>query len=340
MPPMMKRPVVIALALVAGLVGGARAQAADCDARQSAGYRVLTLESGRKVALWYPAAAAEKPFAYTRSTNGFMGSVAYEALPAKCSRVPLVLFSHGLGGCALQTIFLTEELARHGYVVAAPDHADAATCGIDRDGLRLQNLRTDQTFLEPLRWNDQSEIGRANDMREVVRRVAADKQVGPIVDIKRIGAIGHSLGGYTVVGLAGGWPTWTLPQLKAVVALSPYIAPFVAHRTLDRLAAPVMYQGAQFDWGITPVLEGPTGAYAQSSAPKYYLKLKGGTHLEWTNFVCAGQPNVVACLKANRNAYLIDRYSIEFLDRYLKDKPAPALDSKGAGLERYVFELR
>jgi len=41
--------------------------------------------------------------------------------------VPLVLFSHGLGGCALQTIFFTEELARHGYVVAAPDHADAAT---------------------------------------------------------------------------------------------------------------------------------------------------------------------------------------------------------------------
>jgi predicted dienelactone hydrolase len=160
------------------------------------------------------------------------------------------------------------------------------------------------------------------------------------VDVKRIGAIGHSLGGYTVVGLAGGWPTWTLPQLKAVVALSPYVAPFVAHRTLDRLAAPVMYQGAQFDWGITPVLEGPTGAYAQSGAPKYYLKLKGGTHLEWTNFLCAGQPNVVACLKANRNAYLIDRYSIEFLDRYLKDKPAPALDSKGAGLEQYVFELR
>ena len=83
------------------------AHAADCDGRQSAGYRVLTLESGRKVAVWYPAATEEKPFAYARTANDFMGSVAFNAPPAACPRVPLVLFSHGLGGCGLQTLFLT-----------------------------------------------------------------------------------------------------------------------------------------------------------------------------------------------------------------------------------------
>ena len=49
---------------------------------------------------------------------------------------------------------------------------------------------------------------------------------------------------------------------------------------------------------------------------------------------------MVACLKANRNAYLIDLYGIEFLDRYLKDKPAPGLASGGRGLEKYEFDLR
>jgi hypothetical protein len=86
-------------------------------------------------------------------------------------------------------------------------------------------------------------------------------------------------------------------------------------------------------------MEGPQGAYAQSPAPKYFVKLAGGTHFEWTNFRCSGLPTVDACLKNNRNAYLITRYAIEFLDRYLKDKPAPALAGRGAGLEKYEFEL-
>ncbi len=35
---------------------------------------------------------------------------------------PLVVFSHGNGGMRLQSLFFTEYLASHGYVVAAPDH--------------------------------------------------------------------------------------------------------------------------------------------------------------------------------------------------------------------------
>jgi len=322
------------------LAAGGSVRAADCADRQSAGFRVLVLDSGRKVAVWYPAAAPEQPHAYTRNHNGFMGSVARDAPPAACPRVPLVLFSHGLGGCALQTIFLTEELARHGYVVAAPDHADAATCGIDDEGLRLHNLRTDRSVLDPRRWNDQSEIGRLHDMRAVIRLVADDPQLGRAVDAKRVGAVGHSLGGYTALGIAGGWPTWKTPEVKAVLALSPFAAPFLAHGTLAKLTVPVMYQGGQFDFGITPEIEGPNGAYAVTAAPKYFVKLKGGTHFEWTNFSCMGQPSVVACLKAKPNVYLIDRYGIEFLDRHLKNKPAPGLAAGGRGLEKFEFELR
>lgn len=326
--------------LVLGLAAGDAARAAECDGRQAAGYRVLVLESGRKVAVWYPAAADEKPFPYTRANNGFMGSVAFEAPPAACPRVPLVLFSHGFGGCGLQTLFFTEELARHGYVVAAPDHADSATCGIDRDDLRLQNMRTDQLFTDPKGWNDRSELDRRDDLRAVIRRVAADPQLASVADVTRVGAVGHSLGGYTVLGMAGGWPSWKTPEIKAVLALSPYAAPFLVHGTLGKLATPVMYQGAQYDWGITPNLEGAQGAYALSAAPKFFVKLKGGTHFEWTNLICIGQPNVVACLKARPNAYLIDRYGIEFLDRYLKDKPSPVLAAGGRGLEKYESDLR
>jgi len=325
--------VVALLALAAGAV----ARAAECDGRQAVGYRVLALQGGRKLAVWYPTAAAEKPFAYTRSGSGLMGSVARDAPPAACPRVPLVLFSHGLGGCALQSTYLTEELARHGYVVAAPDHADAATCSIDGEALRLQNLRTEQPLLDPARWTEQSEIGRLHDLRAAIERVAGDAGLARIADTTRVGAVGHSLGGYSVLGMAGGWPAWRTRQVQAVIALSPFVTPFLAHGTLSRLAVPVMYQGAEFDWGITPNMEGPKGAYATSPAPKYYVKLKGGTHVEWTNLGCLGQASASSCLQARPNAALITRYAVEFLDRYLKDVSSPVLASEGRGLSAYRF---
>jgi predicted dienelactone hydrolase len=251
-----------------------------------------------------------------------------------------VLFSHGLGGCGLQSTFLTEELARRGYVVAAPDHADAATCGIDGEPLRMQNLRTEQPLLEPARWTDRSEIGRLHDLRAAIAKVSSDAGLARIADTTRIGAVGHSLGGYAALAMGGAWPAWRTQEVKAVVALSPFAAPFIVHGTLPQLAVPVMYQGAQFDWGLTPALEGPKGAFATSPAPKYYVRLLGGTHVEWTNLGCLGTPSVAACLQARPNAALIARYAGEFLDRHLKNSPAPLLAAEGRGLEAYRFEVR
>ena len=331
--------VTFAAACAFALSACAPALAADCNGRQSAGYRVLALDNGRKVAVWYPAASAEQPSAQSRSNKGFASSVASDAPPAACPRVPLVLFSHGFGGCALQSTFVTEELARHGYVVAAPDHADAV-CAIGTDALNFGNMHTDKSLLDPESWNDRSEIGRLNDLRAVIKLVANDPQLARIADTSRIGAVGHSLGGYAVLGMAGAWPAWKTPAVKAVLAFSPYVAPFMAQGTLARLAVPVMYQGAELDWGMTPNLEGPRGAYAVTAPPKFFVKLAGGTHFEWTNLACADQASVAACLKAKPNAALIDRYGIEFLDRYLKGKPGALLNAPGRGLSSFRFELR
>ncbi len=320
------------------LAAGARppAPAVDCGGRFSAGYRVLQLDHGRRVAVWYPTTVAEQRLA--GSKDGFASRVAKDAPPAACPRVPLVLFSHGWGGCALQSIFLTEELARAGYVVAAPDHADAA-CSIGRDEVDLGRLRIDRSFLDPASWNERSEVGRLHDLRATIALIAADARLAPITDTARIGAAGHSLGGYAALGLAGGWPTWKTAQVQAVLALSPYALPYLSHGSLARLQVPVMFQGAAFDWGMTTSLEGPQGAFAATAPPKYFVKLNGGTHFEWTNLACAGTADVPACLKARPNAALIARYGIAFLDRHLKGRPAGLLAEPGRGLNAYRFEL-
>ncbi len=317
------------------LSAGMPALAADCSGRYSAGYRVLELESGRKLAVWYPASAAEQPTA----RGGFAGRVARDAPPAACGRAPLVLFSHGWGGCARQSIFVTEELARHGYVVAAPDHADAV-CSIDGDELNLGRLRIDRSFFDPASWNERSEIGRLHDLRAVIARVAADAPLARLADTARVGAVGHSLGGYAVLGMAGAWPSWHTPQVKAVLAFSPYVLPFMAQGTLARLDVPVMYQGALLDLVLTTSLEGPQGAYAATAPPKYFVKLASGTHFEWTNMICNGTADVPACLQAQPNAALINRYAIAFFDRHLKGKASELLAAPGRGLAAYRFELR
>jgi len=331
-------PARLAACLAAALLAAAPVvAAADCSGPQAAGYRVLHDAAGQPLAVWYPSGATERDAAYGRGAASARSRFAPEGAPAACGRLPLLLFSHGFGGCALQSLFITEELARQGYIVVAPDHRDAALCRIESPPPRARERAPEPSLLEPQQWNDRSYIERRDDLRAAVEAVVRDPVLGPAVDAQRIGAIGHSLGGYTALGLAGAWPSWRDPAVKAVVAMSPFVAPYLSQRALGGVSVPVMYQGAVFDWGITPMLEGPTGAYAQTPAPRYFVKLKGGTHFEWTNLVCASQNDTRACLAANGNAFLIDAYAIEFLDLYLKGRASTLLRSRGAGLDTYRF---
>lgn len=331
--------VAVRLALCLGLVGAGTVDAADCHAGQAAGYRVLRVDGGLRIAVWYPSELPERIDEY--SPGNFKGSFARDAPPRACPGTPLVLFSHGIGGCGLQSLYITEELARHGYVVAAPDHRDASLCAIEPGTASARRAVAYQpSFLEPQRWTDRAHHDRRDDLVAATIAITGNAELRAIVDATRIGAIGHSLGGYATLAMAGAWPSWRLPAVAAVVAMSPYLLPFLANDTLRLVGAPVMYQGAVFDWGITPSLEGPGGAYARTPPPKYFVKLNGGTHFDWTNLLCADQPNTLTCLKARPNAAFIDRYTIAFLDRHLKGKHSMLLESSGVGLARYDFVLR
>src|SRR5688572_9087486 len=101
-------------------------------------------------------------------------------------RYPLVVLSHGTGGSAVQLAWLAIPLARQGYVVAALNH----------HGNTGTEPRYDaRGFL--LYWE------RARDVSVAIDRLLADPLFGPRIDRERIGAAGFSLGGYTVLALAG-----------------------------------------------------------------------------------------------------------------------------------------
>jgi pimeloyl-ACP methyl ester carboxylesterase len=95
-----------------------------------------------------------------------------------------------------------------------------------------------------------------------------------------------------------------------VLALSPYAQPFVVHRTLAGIDAPVMYQGGTLDMGITPFIIRSGGAYDQTPAPKYFVEFNGAGHLAWTD------------MRATYHDAMVE-YARAFFDRYLKGKPFP-----------------
>lgn len=310
--------------------------AAACNWTAGAiGYRIIPFKDSRKAAVWYPSSNPQATFAYSKDIATTLADNG--AVQTGCGRFPLVVFAHGLLGCGAQSIFFTEELARFGYVVVAPDFRDATLCRLEAPSPNNGMVKEPSIF-KPEDWTPATYVDRMVDTKQIITMIVRDPTFGSIVDDSRIGIAGHSLGGYTAQGVAGGWPSWRDPRIKAALLFSPYSLPFSVRGTLGGVTVPLMYQGAQGDIGITPFLEGPKGAYTHSNAPKYFARLFGGNHFTWTNAVCAGYATVTACLKSDRTAQLIDEYGIAFLDKYLKGHSQPLLTGKGPGLSEYLFQ--
>lgn len=320
--------------LVAVVLIALPASAAEC--KTAVGYRVMQIES-RTVAVWYPTSGDPSQYTYSSRFSGLLAKDG-PVTPACGRPAPLVVFSHGYTGCGLQSVSFTEELARNGYVVAAPDHADAAICHIvpPAPGAK-HSLPAQAKILDPSAWNESSRTDRRVDVEAVIDHLLSDKEFGPVIDPGKIGLAGHSLGGYTVVGLAGGWPGWLDPRVGAVLAMSPYVMPFQSKSTLGNVHVPLMYQGGNLDVGITPFLKGQKGAYAAANPPVYLVELRSAGHLAWTN--CGNERSTESCLAHVTNARLIAEYGIAFFNRYLKGQQEPVLDRKDPLLAGYSFRL-
>jgi predicted dienelactone hydrolase len=142
------------------------------------------------VTIWYPAVADAREDAQwvgPRFVPLFSaGRAARDAAPAAGPRRPLVLLSHGNGGMASQLAWFGTALAAHGFVAAAVNHPGNNA---------LEDLTVEG---QSLWWL------RAVDVSAVIDAMLDDKAFGSRIDPARIGAAGHSLGGYTVLAAAGG----------------------------------------------------------------------------------------------------------------------------------------
>jgi len=168
------------------------------------------------IEVWYPAAAcatdddpaswAEHPLRQPHR--------AVRELPASDAPSPLLVFSHGNSGMRQQSTFLTTHLASWGYVVAAPDH-------VGNTFPEMQNLDAERRKTVHL-------AARANRPRDLATTIDAVLAAGdrvPPVDAGRVGAFGHSFGGWTALKM----PRQD-ERVRAVCGLAPAAEPFVGRR--------------------------------------------------------------------------------------------------------------
>jgi len=137
-----------------------------------------------RTTLWYP--AREVPAAQ-HAVDTPPAFAANAPIADAAERYPLVLVSHGAGSRAAHMAWLAGTLAAHGYIVAAVDH----------NGSAEEELHSRPAPSDHFGWE------RALDLRAVLDLLLEDPVFGSLIDRGRIGAAGFSLGGTTVLWLAG-----------------------------------------------------------------------------------------------------------------------------------------
>ena len=141
--------------------------------------------------IWYPAdATAVEQMQWIGSPDAPFAKGAKAArdaaLLAGSEKFPLILLSHGIGGSSAMMAWFGAALASHGYIAAAVNHPG-------------NNAFEDYTLPGAIFWGE-----RARDLSALLDLLLADPTFGTRIDPKRVGAAGFSLGGLTVLELAGG----------------------------------------------------------------------------------------------------------------------------------------
>ncbi len=170
---------------------------------------------------------------------------------------PIVLFSHGLGALPESFRPLFEDWVHDGFVVIGPTypHTNGRAATNPRD---LVNQPADASFVLD------SVIELASDRDDPLFRR---------IDPERIGAVGHSMGGMTTVGLAS--TCCADERVDAGVVYAGDATGF-GNDSFVRDAPPLLFIHGDADAVVS--YESGRGAFEDATGPKAFITLDGADH--------------------------------------------------------------
>ena len=223
---------------------------------------------------------------------------------------PVVLLSHGFGSEPKSFSYLSEHLASYGIVAVSVEHI-----GSDSDyeleileGVKKRAIASQEFIERPL------DIHYVLD--ELERRNRTDSMLKGRLDLDRVGAIGHSLGGYTTLALAGAeinanrlqkqCPNKKInlnmsllmqcrakdltsqqqlsdPRIDAAIAISPISSGILGQESLSDISIPTAIMSGSEDI-IAPVVQEQVYPFTWlSMQDKYLAMIIPGDHFSGSN---------------------------------------------------------
>ena len=257
---------------------------------------------------------------------------------------PLVIFSHGSIGIVTSNEFLYRELASHGYVVASLGHpyhslwtknADGRITFLNMDFFQevgRENPRIDkaQSYALYQKWM-RVRMGDFDFVLDTLLRQAEGGAPGvySLVDVERIGVMGHSLGGSAALGVGR-----ERDDVDAVIALeAPLMFDIVGVEndefvlTRDVYPVPALNIYSDSSWEHLSEWTQYAANYALLSdtrATAFNVHISGLNHLALTDLSLASPffTRLLDNAKLTRDSVeglrIINEVSLAFFDTYLK----------------------
>jgi predicted dienelactone hydrolase len=224
---------------------------------------------------------------------------------------PLIILSHGFGADRRFLTYLAEHLASHGLTVAALEHPGSSVAWLTSSDMG-QSTAKGNNLLPATEFVD-----RPKDVSFVLDRLSQLDQFSAHLrgkfNTEEVTLIGHSLGGYTALALAGAKlnlkrlrafcddpnpvvfspadllqcnaadlpdPPLNLQdnRIKQAITLNPVIGRLFDETGLAQVQIPTLML-ASTDDGITPAVSQQFLPFTQLQTSKYLLTAIGGTHL-------------------------------------------------------------
>ncbi|MDJ1184863.1 alpha/beta hydrolase [Roseofilum casamattae] len=265
---------------------------------------------------------------------------------------PVVVISHGLGSNRSSFVYLATHLASQGFAVVVPEHLESS----DRQREAMLQGKANEVA-EPREF-----INRPLDITFVLDELNRRNQPGGSLagrlNLERVGAIGQSFGGYTVLALAGApinfarleadcqpnrrsWNVSLLLQcralelsdrsvnlqdkrIQAAIAINPITSRVLGEESLEKIEVPVAIVAGSHDTVAPSFPEQILPFTWLTNAPeKYFLLQQGGSHFSTLQ---AGEDDLeLPKLAIGEDPELAQRYtlslSLAFFQTYVAQNP-------------------
>ena len=265
---------------------------------------------------------------------------------------PVIVISHGVGSDRTSFIYLAQQLASYGFVVAVPEHPGS-------NAQQLQNLLAGRTLqaIAPDEF-----INRPLDVKflldELERRSQSDKTFQGKMNLQQVGVIGQSFGGYTALALAGAIldfdqlqkncqnlnSSWNLSlllqcdvlklsgaptnlrdeRIKAAIAINPLTSSLFGQTGIRQIKIPVAIVTGSADT-VTPALDEQIQPFTWlTTRDKYLVTIENGTHFSTLEEVGPGGGVWPVPVPFGPDPALARRYmralSVAFFQTYVNDQ--------------------